>query len=184
MGPAPFIVRIREDDTHHRVKGVTSGDMGPKFGWNSKDNGWLAFDHVRVPRANLLNRFISVDREGSFSIEGDLRVLYATMMGIRSLLVEQSPFVMNMAIIIGVRYSIVRRQFRNTSGSKEETRLIDYQTQQHKLVPVVSKCFIQYISAAFLKDQFKQMLVEIGEQNFDRLLLVHHLSSGFKSLFT
>jgi len=69
-------------------KGIKCGDMGPKLGWNSKENGWLIFDNVRIPRSNLLSRFINVDREGSFSIDGDLRVLYSTMMGIRSMLIE------------------------------------------------------------------------------------------------
>lgn len=129
MGPAPFIVRIREPGTHAHCKGIESGDMGPKFGWNSKENGWLTFDQVRIPRSHLLSRYISVDREGSFSIEGDLRALYATMMGIRSLIVEQAPYTLTLAALVGIRYSIVRRQFKNTAGSREETKLLDYQTQ-------------------------------------------------------
>lgn len=32
------------------MPGVKSGDLGPKLGYNSKDNGWLTFDHVRIPR--------------------------------------------------------------------------------------------------------------------------------------
>lgn len=31
----------------------------------------------------MLMRFVSVDKEGSFSIEGDLRALYSVMMDIR-----------------------------------------------------------------------------------------------------
>jgi acyl-CoA oxidase len=32
------------------MPGVSTGDMGPKLGYNGKDNGWLTFDKVRVPR--------------------------------------------------------------------------------------------------------------------------------------
>lgn len=117
MAPAPFIVQIREENTHIPIKGVRMGDMGPKLGWNSKDNGWLTFDQVRIPRENLLCRFLSVDKEGSFSIEGDLRVLYATMMGIRTMLVNQSPYLLCLALKYAIRYSVVRRQFKNTVGS-------------------------------------------------------------------
>ena len=31
------------------------------------DNGAIKFDHVRVPRSNLLDRFATVDRSGKYS---------------------------------------------------------------------------------------------------------------------
>ena len=31
------------------MPGVKSGDIGPKFGYNGKDNGWMTFDKVRIP---------------------------------------------------------------------------------------------------------------------------------------
>jgi len=37
------------------------------------------------------------------------------------------PAHMIQILTIAVRYSIVRRQFRNISGKPEETQLIDYQ---------------------------------------------------------
>lgn len=118
-------------------KGIKCGDLGPKLGYSSKDNGWLSFDHVRIPRSQMLQKFVSVDREGEFSIDGDLRVLYSTMMSVRKMLIEGAPYVLGQACLIGIRYSCVRRQFKNTTGSKEETKLIDYQTQQMKLFPLV-----------------------------------------------
>lgn len=49
------------------------GDIGPKFGYNSKDNGYLILKNVRIPRSNMFRRFAEVDREGNFNIKGDLR---------------------------------------------------------------------------------------------------------------
>ena len=49
-GPAPFIVQIRDRDTHKHMLGIKSGDLGPKFGYNEKDNGWMTFNKVRIPR--------------------------------------------------------------------------------------------------------------------------------------
>jgi len=34
--------------------GVTVGDIGPKFGYDTVDNGFLRLDQVRVPRENML----------------------------------------------------------------------------------------------------------------------------------
>jgi acyl-CoA oxidase len=62
------------------MPGMKLGDMGPKLGYNSASNGYASFDHVRIPRNQMLMRFVSVDEEGTFSIEGDTRILYAVMM--------------------------------------------------------------------------------------------------------
>jgi acyl-CoA oxidase len=61
------------------IKGVKCGDMGPKLGYNSKNNGWCQFDHVRIPRTNMLNKYTNVDPEGCFEITGDVRALYSVM---------------------------------------------------------------------------------------------------------
>ena len=34
--------------------GVTVGDIGPKMGFETVDNGFLDLQNVRIPRANLL----------------------------------------------------------------------------------------------------------------------------------
>ena len=40
-GVAPFLVQIRDIESHKHMSGIKSGDMGPKLGYWSKDNGWL-----------------------------------------------------------------------------------------------------------------------------------------------
>lgn len=65
------------------MPGITGGDIGPKFGYNSKNNGWLRFDKVRIPRDYMLMKFVTVDKEGNFEIIGDLRILYGVMMMVR-----------------------------------------------------------------------------------------------------
>ncbi len=36
------------------------GDIGPKVGLHENDNGFLALDHVRIPRENMLMRYSKV----------------------------------------------------------------------------------------------------------------------------
>ena len=43
---------------------MRTGDIGPKFGYITKDNGWAIFDNVRIPRTNMLMKMASVDKEG------------------------------------------------------------------------------------------------------------------------
>ena len=66
------------------------GDMGPKFGYNSKNNGWCTFNKVRIPRGQMLMKYTKVDKEGNFRVEGDIRALYSVMMDIRMQLIYHS----------------------------------------------------------------------------------------------
>ena len=62
-----------------------------------------------------------VDREGNFSLNSDPRILYSTMLKTRCQIINGCPMNMLAALTIVLRYSIVRRQFRNTDGTEEET---------------------------------------------------------------
>jgi len=47
--------------------------------------------------------------------------MYAVMMFIRNGMVMKTKWFIARALLIGLRYSVVRRQFKNISGQKEET---------------------------------------------------------------
>ena len=53
-GPAPFCVQIRDLKTHEPLENIHIGDIGPKFGYNTMDNGFLLFNHVKVPHISML----------------------------------------------------------------------------------------------------------------------------------
>jgi len=76
FGVLPFLVQIRDYETHLPLKGVKVGDIGPKLGYNSKDNGWLMFDQVRIPRTNQLCRFAYIAKDGSFELRGNPKAVY------------------------------------------------------------------------------------------------------------
>lgn len=62
------------------------GDIGPKIGFNTKDNGYLILKNVVIPKSNMLRGFISVSKKGIIKKKGDPKVSYATMMSIRQFL--------------------------------------------------------------------------------------------------
>lgn len=76
FGVQAFLVQIRDMDTHLPVAGVKVGDVGPKLGYNSKDNGWLIFNQVKVPRTNMLCRFAYIAKDGTFEIRGNPKAVY------------------------------------------------------------------------------------------------------------
>ncbi|GFQ07027.1 peroxisomal acyl-coenzyme a oxidase 1 [Phtheirospermum japonicum] len=56
-----FIVQVRSLEDHRPLPGITVGDIGMKFGnggFNTTDNGVLRFDRVRIPRNQMLMRFV------------------------------------------------------------------------------------------------------------------------------
>lgn len=110
-GINPFLVQIRDLETHMPMKGIKCGDMGPKLGYNAKDNGWLSFDQVRIPRSQMLMKYVSVDKEGNYRTHGDKRVLYSIMLSTRVLMAKGAAWDLLKGSLIGLRYSAVRRQF-------------------------------------------------------------------------
>ena len=60
-----FVVPLR-DSTHKLKAGVLVGDCGSKTGLNVIDNGFIIFDHYRIPRINLLDKVSGVDENGNF----------------------------------------------------------------------------------------------------------------------
>lgn len=62
-GVHAFIVPIR-DENMNPLPGIDVGDIGPKIGFHSKDNGYLILKNIRIPRKNMLRKYVSVSKEG------------------------------------------------------------------------------------------------------------------------
>jgi acyl-CoA oxidase len=125
-GVQAFLVPIRSREDHRAFPGVDVGDIGTKLGYNTVDNGYLAFDKYRVPRLSLLSRFVSVSKEGEFELLGDPRLLYQIMVMTRTMIMFGSSFALQRSTSIAVRYAACRRQFKNEAGTKRERKLLDY----------------------------------------------------------
>ena len=82
-GVNAFLVQTRDLVTYEPMPGIEMGDIGPKFGYQSKDNGYMLFKNIRIPRTNMLKRYSEVDAEGKLLLKADLRTLYAVMLETR-----------------------------------------------------------------------------------------------------
>ncbi len=88
------------------------------------------------------------------------------------------------AAVIATRYAMVRRQFSTQDGTTLERKLIDYQTHQFKIIPLVAYSYAFIFSSYRLMAIHKQLLIDIKTKNFGLLEQLHHLSSGFKACYT
>ena len=138
------LVPIRDDDGHP-LPGVTIEDCGPKMGLNGVDNGRLAFDHVRVPRTNLLNRYGDIGPDGGYTspIANPNRRFF-TMLGTlvrgRISVAGGAGAATRTALAIAIRYAEQRRQFQ-APGSSDEVLLLDYRTHQRRLLPALATSY-------------------------------------------
>ena len=53
----PFLVQIKDKDLNW-LPGIEGGDIGPKIGYHAKENGFIYLRSVRVPKQNLLNKYV------------------------------------------------------------------------------------------------------------------------------
>lgn len=143
-GVHAILVPIR-DEQGHPMPGVRIEDCGKKLGLNGVDNGRIWFDHVRVPKANLLDRFAQISPEGNYrsSIQSPTRRFF-TMLGTlvtgRVSLTAAATSAAKTGVTIAVEYGSRRRQFGPAKNAKE-TLILDYQAHQRRLMPALASCF-------------------------------------------
>lgn len=65
-----FLVPIR-DENHNLYPGVEAGDIGPKYGYNTKDNGYMLLKNYRIPRRNMLMKYSKVSKSGVYERRGN-----------------------------------------------------------------------------------------------------------------
>lgn len=107
-GPQTFIVPLRSEDDHAPLPGVEVGDIGLKYGYHNKDNGYAIFTNVRVPRSALLCKYIRVSREGEVTLHGNPKIGYFTMMLTRIIILREAPQYLARVLTIALRYSAFR----------------------------------------------------------------------------
>ncbi len=171
-------------DTHEPCPGIEVGDIGVKLGYDSVDNGYLMFNQYKVPRSALLARFTEITKEGEFELKSDPRLLYSIMSTTRLAIIMGCAFNLIRASAVAVRYGVCRRQFANMKGSKLERKLLDYQVHQDVIGKNLGNAVVIFLAGNSTVEFQKQCLQEFKEDEFKNLDLLHHLTAGFKSLFT
>lgn len=136
-GVHAFLVPIRSEDGTP-LPGITIEDDGEKMGLNGVDNGRLGFDHVAIPRDHLLDRFASVDADGTYHspIASPTRrffTMLGTLVGGRVSVALAALAATKSALTIAVRYGSQRRQFG--PADEPEIRVLDYLAHQRRLLP-------------------------------------------------
>ncbi|MCB9766344.1 MAG: acyl-CoA dehydrogenase family protein, partial [Alphaproteobacteria bacterium] len=155
-GVHPLLVPIR-DDHGQPLPGVTTQDCGPKMGLNGIDNGRLAFDHVRLPREALLDRYAQVDAEGVYhsAIASPTRrffTMLGTLVAGRISVACAAVAAARVALATAIRYGAERRQF-GPSGAPEQP-ILDYTAHQRALMPRLARAVALTFALRDLVDRY------------------------------
>src|SRR4051812_18323150 len=183
-GVHALLVPIR-DEHGDPLPGVRLEDCGAKLGLNGVDNGRIWFDHVRVPRENLLDRYATVAPDGTYfsPIENPAKRFF-TMLGTliqgRVSVSGASISASKVALTIAVRRALERRQF-GVPG-EPEALLMDYRTHQRRLIPALATTYAYSFAQQRLVDELHEVFTTEVSDRARREL--ETLAAGVKAVAT
>ncbi|SDA01441.1 BZ3500_MvSof-1268-A1-R1_Chr10-1g02669 [Microbotryum saponariae] len=193
-GVKTFITPLRNPKTFALLPGVAIGDIGKKMGRDGIDNGWIQFTNVRIPRHYMLMKHTQVTRDGSVQEPPLAALTYGALLQGRTAMVADAANVSKKALVIAIRYAIVRRQFK--SGNRDvETQIIDYPIHQRRLLPLLAQAVAMGFTALQMTTMFETLsgqLESLGPDSppeetkevLEKLKEVHATSAGLKAFCT
>ena len=157
-----------------------------KKSYNGIDNGYAVFNHVRIPRSNLFSRYATVDREGRYNrVPNREKLLYGGMLRGRLLMTRNAAFQLAQTLTIATRYSVVREQGRSPfSDRSPEMPIIQFRTQHHRLLVLISKTYANLFTWKALDASYKEMIGRQAHGDHSTLSHVHMLCCGLKAWST
>ncbi|MGC5224131.1 acyl-CoA dehydrogenase [Micromonospora sp. DT81.3] len=181
-----FYVPLR-DENGAFLPGIGGEDDGLKGGLNGIDNGRLHFDHVRVPRTNLLNRYGDVAPDGTYSSEiKSAGRRFFTMLGTlvqgRVSLDGAASWASALALYIAITYATQRRQFDSGAGTSEVV-LLDYGKHQRRLLTRLASTYAHIFSHDVFLQKFDSVFSGDAASDADREDL-ETLAAALKPLST
>jgi acyl-CoA oxidase len=171
-GVHAFYVPIRDPATGAFLPGVGGEDDGLKGGLNGIDNGRLHFDHVRVPRRDLLNRYGDVAPDGTYSspIASPGRrffTMLSTLVQGRVSLDGAAVNASKLGLITAITYGNQRRQFTGASDT-DEVVLLDRSEHQRRLLPLLAQTYAQVFAHEGLLRTFDDVFSGRADSDEDR----------------
>jgi len=98
--------------------------------YSTMDNGFLLFNHVKIPHVNMLAKYSSVDpKTNKYVKPAAASLVYGTLTWVRSTIVLQSGSVLARGVTIATRYAAIRRQFQDRDAREwgtGESQVLNY----------------------------------------------------------
>jgi acyl-CoA oxidase len=178
-----FVVQLRDMETHKVLPNIRIGDCGEKMGRHGIPNGWIQFDNLRIPRDQLLMRFVKVSPDGVVTKQGTAQQAYSALIGGRVVMAGRAANTLAHMLTIAIRYGSVRRQF-NLAPGEAQIPILDYASHAHTLMPLLAGTYAIHFTTRKLESLYNRAK-EMGRNNdFSLLSDIHTLSAGLKPFCT
>ncbi|XP_068626287.1 acyl-coenzyme A oxidase 1-like [Battus philenor] len=181
LGIHAFLVQIRDIETHMPLPGIKVGEIGPKFGFQTANNGFLGFNNFRIPRKNMLMKNSQVLKDGTYVKSKNDKLTYGTMVYVRVNIVTELAFEVARAATIAVRYAAVRHQSK-MKPEDPEPQILDYTTQQHKLFISIATSHAYRTVSDWLWKTYHQVVADMTTGNMKNLPELHALACCLKAV--
>ena len=143
-GPHSFIVQIRHLSNHQPLQGIKVGDIGNQFGCNAADNGYIRFDHLRIPRNNMLMKNFKVSQDGTYHISPNIHKISCFR---KVDVIMNASLHLKKVLTIAIRYNSIKI-------NKFESKNIDCQHNQRTLFPLLSTAFALHFTGKAMKQSY------------------------------
>lgn len=152
MGVHAFMVPIR-DKQGNTKPGVTIEDCGHKVGLNGIDNGYLAFENIKVPYDNMLDRFAQIDEDGKYqsAIEKKSKRFFkmiGTLVTGRIFVSMISLSGTKNALTAAINHAEERKVFGDT--------LMDKQATQMRILPHLAEAYAMHFMTRYMMDEYQK----------------------------
>lgn len=186
-GVHAFLVQIRRPGTQTTTKGVRIEDMGHKPCVNGNDNGRLFFDHVRIPRTNLLNAFGDVRKDGTYlpkiaNVRDRFLKVSDQLISGRMAIASCAIVISQVCLVAAVQYSATRTQAVRGGGGDEvngKVCLLDHFTQRKVLLGHLAKTCALRVAVNYVKQRYADKVLKGAEPD-----LATRLVCAFKAYST
>lgn len=188
-GPHLFFCPLRNVKTGEILPNIVAGDIGPKTydAFGGLDNSWIRFNHVQLPRFNMLAKHAQVKKGGEYVRPPSDKMSYGGMIFIRSQMIDRTGWMLSRAQTIAMRYALVRRQFRDPDSksiSDTERSVLSYPSLNRRMVPLLSKSYAYIVAGRRMRQLYEDMAAQLDQGDTSLLADVHVASSSLKAYCT
>lgn len=165
-----------------RVCGITDND----YRYNEADNGWATFDHVRIPRTDMLMGHSILRRDGTYTADlNRAKLSYSVMLLVRGKMPAVFAVQLAQAVTIVTRYSVVREQgFGLDNSLDRELTITSYKQQHFRILTLIAKSYAMFFAGQDCNAQYADLKARQARGDHATLPSVHALCAGLKAYVT
>jgi len=136
----------------------------------------------------MLSRYTKLDPDTcTLKREGHPGTVYGSLTNVRANIVMHSRLILARAVTIAVRYTSIRKQFKDrdvSSNNAPEMAVLDYPTVQIRILPLLATTFALHYTGEAMYNLYYSSRAAIEKGDFSSIAELHSASSGLKSLCT